>query len=191
MTAGAQGRLQLGQVRRGRGDAPDRGRARHALGQRSRPCSTGWCTRSASHPGLRPLEPARDLAFGGAPTAPETIEKAREVLPIEPSFSNVYGLTETHGVATLNGGKDLLGKKTSAGRPFPFLDMKIIDESGQELPDGQHGELPDLRPHRHAGLLEPPRSHRRRPCATAGSTRGTSATATPTASTSWSTAPRT
>jgi long-chain acyl-CoA synthetase len=87
------------------------------------------------------LSSLRAISFGGAPTAPETIEKAREVLPVEPSFSNAYGLTETHGVATLNGGKDLLGKKTSAGRPFPFLDMKIIDESGKALPDGQQGEL--------------------------------------------------
>jgi len=87
------------------------------------------------------LSSLRAISFGGAPTAPETIEKAREVLPIEPSFSNAYGLTETHGVATLNGGKDLLGKQTSAGRPFPFLAMKIIDESGKELGDGQLGEL--------------------------------------------------
>jgi len=87
------------------------------------------------------LSSLRAISFGGAPTAPETIEKAREVLPVEPSFSNAYGLTETHGVATLNGGKDLLGKKTSAGRPFPFLDMKIIDESGKALGDGQQGEL--------------------------------------------------
>ncbi len=87
------------------------------------------------------LSSLRAISFGGAPTAPETIEKAREVLPIEPSFSNAYGLTETHGVATLNGGKDLIGRKTSAGRPFPFLDMKIIDESGKELGEGQLGEL--------------------------------------------------
>jgi len=87
------------------------------------------------------LSSLRSVSFGGAPTAPETIEKAREVLPVEPSFSNVYGLTETHGVATLNGGKDLLGKKTSVGRPLPFLDMKIIDESGKELADRQQGEL--------------------------------------------------
>ena len=87
------------------------------------------------------LSSLRAISFGGAPTAPETIEKAREVLAVEPSFSNVYGLTETHGVATLNGGKDLLGRKTSAGRPLPFLDMKIIDESGKELGEGQQGEL--------------------------------------------------
>ena len=87
------------------------------------------------------LSSLRSVSFGGAPTARETIEKAREVLPVEPSFSNAYGLTETHGVATLNGGVDLLERMNSIGRPFPFLDMKIIDESGAELPVGQLGEL--------------------------------------------------
>ncbi len=52
------------------------------------------------------------------------------MLPIQPSFTNAYGLTETHGVATLNGGKDLLGRKTSIGRPIPVLDMKIADREG-------------------------------------------------------------
>jgi acyl-CoA synthetase (AMP-forming)/AMP-acid ligase II len=87
------------------------------------------------------LSSLRAISFGGAPTAPETIEKAREVLPIEPSFTNAYGLTETHGVATMNGGKNLLDKMTSVGRPLPFLDMKIVDEEGEELPEGQLGEL--------------------------------------------------
>jgi long-chain acyl-CoA synthetase len=83
----------------------------------------------------------RAISFGGAPTPPETIDKAREVLPVEPSFANAYGLTETHGVATLNGGKDLMGRKTSIGRPIPVLEMKIVDEAGHALPDGKLGEL--------------------------------------------------
>jgi long-chain acyl-CoA synthetase len=87
------------------------------------------------------LSSLRGISFGGAPTAPETIDKAREVLPIEPSFANAYGLTETHGVATVNGGKDLLGRKTSAGRPLPVLELKIVDDEGKELPDGQLGEV--------------------------------------------------
>jgi long-chain acyl-CoA synthetase len=81
------------------------------------------------------------VSFGGAPTPPETIERARAVLPVEPTFANAYGLTETHGVATVNGGKDLLAKKTSIGRPMPLLDMKIVDEDGKPLADGQLGEL--------------------------------------------------
>ncbi|HYB99423.1 MAG TPA: class I adenylate-forming enzyme family protein [Candidatus Limnocylindrales bacterium] len=87
------------------------------------------------------LSSLRSVSFGGAPTAPETIDKAREVLPVEPMFTNAYGLTETHGVATVNAGKDLLGKKTAAGRPAPFLDCKIIDDQGREVPRGQLGEV--------------------------------------------------
>ena len=63
------------------------------------------------------------------------------MLPIEPSFANAYGLTETHGVATVNGGKDLLEKKTSIGRPMPLLDMKLVDQEGKEVAEGQLGEL--------------------------------------------------
>ena len=87
------------------------------------------------------LSSLRAVSFGGAPTAPETIERARAVLPVEPTFSNAYGLTETHGVATLNGGKDLLGRKTSIGRPIPVLDLKLVDRDGREVPPGQLGEL--------------------------------------------------
>ena len=140
---------------------------------------------------VRPLEPARASRFGGAPTPPETIEKAREVLPIEPSFTNAYGLTETHGVATVNGGKDLLGRKTSVGRPLPMLELKIVDEDGKRVPDGELGEILLLRRRRSrpatgTGPTRPPR-----PCATAGSTPATSATATPRASSTSSTARRT
>jgi long-chain acyl-CoA synthetase len=87
------------------------------------------------------LSTLRAVSFGGAPTPPETIAKAREVLPIEPTMSNAYGLTETHGVATLNGGKDLLGRPTSAGRPLPVLDLRIVGEDGREVAAGALGEV--------------------------------------------------
>jgi long-chain acyl-CoA synthetase len=99
--------------------------------------------RVVHHPKVRDydLSSLRSISFGGAPTPPETIEKAREVFAIEPIFANVYGLTETHGVATVNGGKDLLGRKTSVGRPLPMVEMKIVDAEGKELPDGRMGEI--------------------------------------------------
>lgn len=87
------------------------------------------------------LSTLRTVSFGGAPTAPETIDKAREVLPIKPSMTNAYGLTETHGVATVNAGGDLLGRKTSAGRVAPILDCRILDEAGKALPAGELGEI--------------------------------------------------
>ena len=99
--------------------------------------------RVVHHPKVRDydLSSLRAVSFGGAPTAPETIEKAREVLPIQPSYANAYGLTETHGVATANGGKDLLAKRTSVGRPLPILDMRVVDEDGKECAVGALGEI--------------------------------------------------
>jgi long-chain acyl-CoA synthetase len=99
--------------------------------------------RVVHHPKVKQydLSSLRSISFGGAPTPPETLDKAREVFSFEPSFTNAYGLTETHGVATLNGGKDLLGRKTSIGRPIPVLEMKIVDDKGHALPDGKLGEL--------------------------------------------------
>jgi long-chain acyl-CoA synthetase len=99
--------------------------------------------RVVHHPnvGRYDLSSLRSVSFGGAPTPPETLAKAREVLSIQPSFTNAYGLTETHGVATLNGGKDLLGKTTSIGRPIPVLEMKIADPDGKPLPDDTLGEV--------------------------------------------------
>ena len=87
------------------------------------------------------LSSLKAISFGGAPTAPETIEKAQEVLPIEPSFANAYGLTETHGVATTCGGRALLERKTSAGLPIPALDLEIRDEQGRPVAPGQLGEV--------------------------------------------------
>ena len=81
------------------------------------------------------------VSFGAAPMPPETLRRARAVLPVKENLSNAYGLTETHGVATLNGGKDLIGRATSIGRPLPILDMQIGDPDGNPLPDGQLGEL--------------------------------------------------
>ncbi len=99
--------------------------------------------RVVHHPRVRDydLSSLRSVSFGGAPTPAETIDKAREVLPIEPSFANAYGLTETHGVATVNAGKDLLARKTSVGRPIPVLDLETVDESGKPVPEGELGEL--------------------------------------------------
>jgi long-chain acyl-CoA synthetase len=99
--------------------------------------------RVVHHPKVREydLSTLRGVSFGGAPTPPETIERAREVLPTSPRFANAYGLTETHGVAITNTGKDLLERKTSIGRPLPILDVKIIDPDGKELADGQLGEI--------------------------------------------------
>ena len=99
--------------------------------------------RVVHHPDLEKydLSSLRAVSFGAAPMPPETLKRARQVLPVKENFTNVYGLTETTGVATLNGGADLTKRGTSIGRPLPILDMKIADEAGRPLPPGALGEL--------------------------------------------------
>jgi long-chain acyl-CoA synthetase len=81
------------------------------------------------------------ISFGGAPTAPETMALARQVLPVEPSLTNGYGLTETHGIVMLCGGEDLKQNPTSVGRPMAFFDVRLVDPEGRDVPDGALGEV--------------------------------------------------
>jgi long-chain acyl-CoA synthetase len=81
------------------------------------------------------------VSVGGAPTPPETMARARSVFPVAPSMTNGYGITETHGVVMLKGGRGLTQKPTAAGRPAPFFDAKLVDEQGREVADGELGEL--------------------------------------------------
>jgi long-chain acyl-CoA synthetase len=81
------------------------------------------------------------ISFGGAPTAPETMVRAREVFPVAPIMTNGFGITETHGVVMLKGGRELEQKPTCAGRPAPFFDVKLVDDEGREVGDGELGEL--------------------------------------------------
>ena len=81
------------------------------------------------------------ISFGGAPTAPETMARAREVFAVTPGLTNGYGMTETHGIIMLSGGRDLGENPTSVGRPAPFFDVRLVDRAGHEVADGELGEV--------------------------------------------------
>ncbi|MEM7099361.1 MAG: class I adenylate-forming enzyme family protein [Pseudomonadota bacterium] len=77
---------------------------------------------------------------GGAPRAPE------QVKDIDDTFSTAmpntgWGMTETNGIGTGIGGQDYLDRPASSGRVSAVLDLKIVDEEGNTLPQGQRGEL--------------------------------------------------
>ena len=122
---------------------------------------------------------------------PRRCARAREVLPVKENLTNAYGLTETHGVATLNGGKDLIGRGTSIGRPLPILDMQIGDDARQSAAR-RHSSASSRSTGRRSrpATGTAPRRPRRRSCA-AGCAPAISARATPRASSSSPTAPRT
>jgi long-chain acyl-CoA synthetase len=81
------------------------------------------------------------LSTGGAPTAPETIDRANALLKTKPRLSTSYGLTEVHGMATIIGGDDYQTHKNSVGRPTPVVEVRIVDEDGRDLPVGKPGQI--------------------------------------------------
>jgi len=55
---------------------------------------------------------------------------------------NTYGITEGGGGCTVAlYDEDILRKAGAIGQPTPFMDVKIVDTEGKELPSGSVGEL--------------------------------------------------
>jgi len=86
---------------------------------------------------LRLLNPIRLAISGAAPLSPKTLTAFENRFHIP--LLEGYGLTEAAPVVTLNPvGKRRVG---SIGIPLPGVELKIVSESGGELPVGQVGEL--------------------------------------------------
>ena len=81
------------------------------------------------------------VAFGGSPSADELQRKVRETFPNVTSTSNAYGLTESSSVATVISGPDAQERPDSVGPPVPVVDLAIVDPDGNEVPQGQTGEV--------------------------------------------------
>jgi acyl-CoA synthetase (AMP-forming)/AMP-acid ligase II len=87
-----------------------------------------------SYDALKSLEMILAL---GAPLHKEHKEELNNRLPGR--FYELYGLTE--GFVTVLDKFDYERKPDSVGTPPPFFEMKILDESGQEVPAGEVGEI--------------------------------------------------
>ncbi|WP_276937856.1 class I adenylate-forming enzyme family protein [Ferrimicrobium acidiphilum] len=86
------------------------------------------------------LSSVKTVSYGGAPSAPELVRMiertSTEILP-----GNGYGLTETAGLVTFNNGVNYQERPSSAGPAVPVATIKVVDPFGEEVPDGQPGEL--------------------------------------------------
>jgi long-chain acyl-CoA synthetase len=80
------------------------------------------------------------MGGGGAPLQPDLVDKIDKSLA-GGAPSTGYGLTETHGIVTANSGSLYVAKPSSCGRVVPTLEAKLVDESDNEVPAGQPGEL--------------------------------------------------
>ena len=97
----------------------------------------------ATHPD-RPqydLKHCSGFAAGGAPRPVEHVGKIKEAFP--EGFPLLgYGLTETNGVGCANFNENYLAKPASTGRASrPLVDLAILDDAGNKLPQGKTGEI--------------------------------------------------
>ncbi|MFC9479903.1 class I adenylate-forming enzyme family protein [Streptomyces griseus] len=81
------------------------------------------------------------FSSGGAAPPPALVARltARYGTRVEPR--NGYGLTETSGGVLAHFGDEYRAEPGGAGRPTPVTETRIAGPSGDELPDGEAGEL--------------------------------------------------
>lgn len=111
--------------------------------------------RSIPLPGLR-----RFLQAGGA-LAPEKIREICEIVPTA-EFLVMYGQTEATARISCFAAKDAPEKLGSAGRPLHNLELRIADEDGRELPNGEVGEIQVQGPSVCGGYSDEPEPTRRK-----------------------------
>ncbi len=88
----------------------------------------------------RDLSSLATVGGGGAPRAPAQVRN------IDRAFAKAmpntgWGMTETNAIGTGIAGPDYLERPESSGRCSAVLELRIMDDSGSELPPGDRGEL--------------------------------------------------
>ncbi|MCD2315555.1 fatty acid--CoA ligase [Sphingomonas sp. IC-11] len=98
------------------------------------------------------------LSYGASPIPLPLLQQA--VKRIGCGFVQVYGMTETWGsIVALPPEDHLPGrehKMTAAGKALPGVELKIIDEDGNELPPGEIGEVAIRSPNNTGGYWNKP-----------------------------------
>ncbi|MEQ9450481.1 MAG: class I adenylate-forming enzyme family protein [Pseudomonadales bacterium] len=81
------------------------------------------------------------IASGGAPVPEDLIERVGDMFAAKVAPGNGYGATETTSAIIANGGADYLARPTSVGRPVVTVDVRVVDEAGNDCALGAIGEL--------------------------------------------------
>ena len=99
----------------------------------------------------------RRLTYGSAPMDTVWVRRTMEAFPgVELVHS--YGLTETSPIlTTLGWNQHLDGRRLrSVGRPLAGVELRIVDEDGNDLPAGEAGEVAVRAPNVSPGYLDRP-----------------------------------
>ncbi|MET7982723.1 acyl-CoA synthetase [Streptomyces sp. NPDC005281] len=88
----------------------------------------------------RDLSGLRKAYYGASIMPVPVLERLRERLP-KLAFYNCFGQSEIGPLATVLGPDEHKGRMDSCGRPVLFVDARVVDEEGKDVPDGTAGEV--------------------------------------------------
>ncbi|MEV7680723.1 fatty acyl-CoA synthetase [Streptomyces sp. NPDC088341] len=111
----------------------------------------------AGHPEFaeRDLTALRKAYYGASIMPVPVLERLRERLPAL-AFYNCFGQSEIGPLATVLGPGEHEGRMDSCGRPVRFVTARVVDEHGEEVPDGTPGEVVYRSPQLCSGYWEKP-----------------------------------
>ncbi|MDV9172773.1 acyl-CoA synthetase [Streptomyces sp. W16] len=88
----------------------------------------------------RDLSGLRKAYYGASIMPVPVLERLRERLP-KLAFYNCFGQSEIGPLATVLGPDEHKGRLGSCGRPVLFVDARVVDGDGKDVPDGTQGEV--------------------------------------------------
>ena len=95
------------------------------------------------HPRIKTtdISSVKRMFYGASPITEELLKTAQAIFK-GCGFFQLYGLTETVGAGTALQPSDHQGALLrSCGKPYPGLDVKVIDEHGKDVAQGSVGEI--------------------------------------------------
>jgi long-chain acyl-CoA synthetase len=105
------------------------------------PMYISWAQLAAGSPGVdlgSALQDVRLLASGASPLPPAVLEQLRTAAAVP--INEGYGLTETAPVVSSTLGSQRV-KPGSVGQPIPGVEVRLVDEEGQDVQDDDAGEI--------------------------------------------------
>ncbi|MEV0779372.1 acyl-CoA synthetase [Streptomyces sp. NPDC050428] len=111
----------------------------------------------SNHPDFatRQLGGLRKAYYGASIMPVPVLERLRARLP-SLAFYNCFGQSEIGPLATVLGPEEHEGRMDSCGRPVRFVEARVVDEDGKEVPDGTAGEVVYRSPQLCAGYWRKP-----------------------------------
>lgn len=100
--------------------------------------------RLLDHPDIATLDPLSlaQIGIGGSATTPEMIRRTETVFPhLAGTFSTGYGSTESGGLISYASNAMITLVPECVGPPLPTIDVRIVDDDGAVLPDGEEGNI--------------------------------------------------